>query len=294
MMKTTRLALGFSALTVLTLSSPGVWAQPAAPASDPNRSPFAVNYAVEIPFAVGIFLAAGTPRLMVDEVAEVWCGLQCDPNDVNPLDRTVIGFHSAVAASVSDADFISSMALPFAFGAIDLAWSDPADGWDGFLNDSFVLLETMSVALSINNLFNMLVRRPRPLVYDPYFSDEDRLAGDAVMSFYSGHTAISFAVATAYPRIYLHRHPDETAGTIALFLNGYALATIAGYMRVRAGQHFWTDVIAGATSGVGFGLLIPWLHEDHTGSVTVARHRLTLLPTWSTGGGGVTVNITQL
>ena len=66
------------------------------------------------------------------------------------------------------------------------------------------------------------------------------------------------------------------------------IATI-GVLRTEAGEHFYTDVIAGAALGVLVGLLVPWLHErDELGiAVTGADDgpRLLVAPTAAPGGG---------
>ena len=40
-----------------------------------------------------------------------------------------------------------------------------------------------------------------------------------------------------------------------------SIATTIGVVRVASGSHFPSDVLVGAAAGVGFGLLVPWLHE---------------------------------
>jgi len=63
-------------------------------------------------------------------------------------------------------------------------------------------------------------------------------------SFPSGHTAASFAAATALAMAY----PSARA---LLF----ATATAVGVSRVHLGHHFPSDVLAGALLGTGIGLL---------------------------------------
>ena len=63
-------------------------------------------------------------------------------------------------------------------------------------------------------------------------------------SFPSGHTAASFAAATALAMAYPSARP--------LLL---ATATAVGLSRVHLGHHFPTDVLAGGLLGTGIGLL---------------------------------------
>jgi membrane-associated phospholipid phosphatase len=231
-----------------------------AQAEDTNHSPYEVNLVLDLGITIGGLTICGLPRLFVEEYIEPACGLDCDPDDVNALDRTVIGNYSETAVTISDFGAGAAWVLPHLLGAIDVLVTSPSDGWTGYGKDALVIIETLSVTLAANNLLNFLVLRPRPLVYDENVSDDHRLMGDSALSFPSGHTAGAFAMATAYSRLFMLRHPDSPM-VIPMWIGTYALATTTGVLRTTGGDHFWTDVIAGAVMGVGFGLLIPWLHE---------------------------------
>jgi membrane-associated phospholipid phosphatase len=110
-----------------------------------------------------------------------------------------------------------------------------------------------------------MIRRPRPLVYDENVDDEHRMLGDSALSFPSGHAAGAFAMATAYSRLFMKRHPDSRL-VIPMWIGTYTLAGTTSVLRAVAGDHFWTDIIAGTVLGIGMGLLVPWLHERHTSS----------------------------
>jgi membrane-associated phospholipid phosphatase len=229
-----------------------------------------VNAIIDTGVTVGSMILLGAPRLFANETVRPWCGLECDPNDVNPLDRTVIGNNYRWALRVSDAGFISSMALPFTFGALDLLTSNPSDGFAGYATDVLVLAETLSITLTANNLLSFVVRRPRPHTYNTRLSDEERLEPNNAFSFPSGHTSASFAMATAYSRLYMLRHPNSP-GVVPMWLGTYAVASVTGVFRPLAGDHFWSDVMIGCVTGIATGLLIPWLHmPDKSNSPTKA------------------------
>jgi membrane-associated phospholipid phosphatase len=240
-------------ITLLTIVSSTSFAQ--------NKSPYEVRPEYEIPIALGLFTVSGVPRLFADEMPGPSCGLECDPNNVNGFDRNVIGYHSGTAATLSDVAFFSSMLLPHAAGALDVGISNPEDGWEGYGKDTLVLVETMLFALAVNNILDISVRRARPLAYDAEnFSEEERLDPNTAFSFPSGHTAVVFALGTAYSRLYMQRHPDSPY-IAPIWIGSYALGVGAGLGRVFAGEHFWTDVLAGMGLGIGSGLLVPLLHE---------------------------------
>ncbi len=105
------------------------------------------------------------------------------------------------------------------------------------------LAATYIVQVRVKPLF----RRVRPFV-----NREARVVGirPADHSFPSGHTASSFAAATAlafyYPR----------AAPLA-----YALATAVGMSRVHLGVHFPSDAAVGGVIGIGIGTFCAWLFK---------------------------------
>ncbi len=235
-----------------------------------NRSPYEIHFWLDAGISAGSFVATGVPRLLADEFVEPWCGLDCDPGRVNDLDRRVIGNHSELAATLSDTGVGVLIGLPFALDALDVLVSNPRDGWLGFGKDSVILVETLALTTSLVNILKLAVRRPRPLAYDENRSDDERTAAWAAFSFPSGHTATSFAMATAYSYTFTRRHPDSPL-VIPVWAGTYLLAGATGVLRTEAGDHFWTDVISGGLLGIGMGLLIPWLHEPADSSDAAFR-----------------------
>jgi undecaprenyl-diphosphatase len=67
-------------------------------------------------------------------------------------------------------------------------------------------------------------------------------------SFPSGHSASSFAAATALSMYY------PKAAPIA-----FSLATGVGLSRVHLGVHYPSDAAVGAAVGIGIGTLVGWL-----------------------------------
>jgi membrane-associated phospholipid phosphatase len=230
-----------------------------------NKSPYDVTPEVEIPVMIGGFATLGMPRLFSSEFGGTHCQLACDPNDINSLDRGVVGKRSNAALITSDVLFLGSMIVPMGFHALDIGLSDPEDGWEGYGKDGLVMAETLIFTLAMNNIMDIAVRRPRPYAYDIDALTEDRLHPNTAFSFPSGHTAAVFAIGTAYSRLYMKRHP-ESPWIAPIWIGSYAAGAATGITRVYAGEHFWTDIFAGAALGVGSGLFIPWLHERNESS----------------------------
>ena len=106
-------------------------------------------------------------------------------------------------------------------------------GW--FRNGFLVLFSLLADLILCNKLLKPLFDRTRPyyvLDYEPLIPP----VGDA--SFPSGHTAVSFAAATAIYAI------NKKWGIAA-----YAFAVLMGFSRLYLGVHFPLDVLGGAVVG---------------------------------------------
>lgn len=107
----------------------------------------------------------------------------------------------------------------------------------------WTVLTALLLELLLNeHLVKKLIRRPRPFTLQPALDTVIPHPGS--FSFPSGHTASSFAAATA---IFMY---DKKLGTAA-----YIVAALIGFSRNYFGVHYPTDVLAGALFGVLIGLL---------------------------------------
>jgi len=87
----------------------------------------------------------------------------------------------------------------------------------------------------------------------------DRNPRDARLSFYSGHASTTFAAAVGGAYLFSQSSDDPVART-AVWASSLMLAGATSNLRVRAGKHFYSDVLAGAAIGTGVGVLVPALH----------------------------------
>jgi len=263
-------------------------------------APFDVRLAVDLPLIGAAGAVALGSELAKRELPGPACGPLCDPQSVNGLDRTVIGNRSPAGRTASDVLLGLHTALPFAIDLIDILASRSPGGLRGYGQDVLVLAEVLLINTAVNNLFKFAVRRPRPLSYDPEVDLEDRTDPDAALSFYSGHSSTAFAMATAYSYLFMLRHPGSKLIVPVWVLSESMAATIA-YLRVHAGLHFYTDVLAGAVVGSALGLLIPYLHRRvmpaalarrGRGSAQAAQGlRFSVAPTVLSGGAGLVLSV---
>lgn len=107
--------------------------------------------------------------------------------------------------------------------------------------------------------------RIRPYLYNTSFTADERYyfqgneAHYASTSFFSGHTAMSFASAVFLSKMFTDIYGKSTWSYI-IWGTSMMAATSVAYFRVASGEHFTTDVIAGAVIGSAIGYLIPVLH----------------------------------
>lgn len=143
-----------------------------------------------------------------------------------------------------------------------------------WLDDAIPIAEAAVLSALVNQIVKLSVGRQRPFVH---FGDPARPPGlDDNLSFYSGHTTLTFAIATS-AGVVAHRRGYRLEPLI--WSTGYALAATTGYLRIAADKHYLTDVVAGAAAGAAIGLAVPLLLHPHLAS------RISVAPT----GNGLAV-----
>jgi undecaprenyl-diphosphatase len=114
------------------------------------------------------------------------------------------------------------------------------------------ILASLGTTYLVQRMVKPVFRRKRPFV------DRDDVVVVGIRSldasFPSGHTASSFAAATAIATFYPSSAPLV-----------FALATGVGISRIHLGHHFPSDVAVGATIGLGTGSLVAWLCKKPNG-----------------------------
>lgn len=156
------------------------------------------------------------------------------------------------AARASDA--IAFGLLPAAMAAHQLLAARAAGATkEGFV-DVLLVAEAAALSVDLNQLVKYSAGRQRPFVH--HASADRRADADDNLSFYSGHSTLTFAIAAA-------------AGTVS-DLRGYrsapwvwgagmTLAAATAYLRIAADKHYLTDVLAGAALGTAGGIALPRL-----------------------------------
>lgn len=186
--------------------------------------------------------------------------------DLLPLDRWNAGTWNPRAAVASDI-LVWSVGGAMLYADLWQAGREPSGEADApmnqrlrpFLEDALIL----SQAYLWNSAVNLHVRaervHPRPFVYGSRAPEADRRKGEAAGAFYSGHASAAFLGAVYLSTVYPLRHPEfEHRGW--LWAGSLTAATVTSGLRVAAGKHFPSDVLAGAAMGSLVALGFVQLH----------------------------------
>jgi membrane-associated phospholipid phosphatase len=231
-----------------------------------DASPYQLNLPADLTISVVATAGWLLPELLRPKVVTPHC--PCTADNMNALDRPVAGRFDPTAIDLSNVAVVSVYALSFGLGALVVHTS--GDDLRGFASDALVMFEALAVSGTLVELAKTSIVRPRPLLYGLAKDNPALRVGDNYVSFYSSHTAGSFALALAFAQTYALRHPDNP-WRFAVYGAAIAAASAVGSLRVLGGKHFPTDVLTGAGVGSAVGLLVPWLHtRSAAGPVHVA------------------------
>jgi membrane-associated phospholipid phosphatase len=161
--------------------------------------------------------------------------------------------HGAAASKLSDVTgFMVVPALAVGLPALAAPRDRPTES--AFV-DGMVVIEAAIIAAGLNQIGKFIAGRERPFVHAMAEADKGTTPhpNDNNLSFFSGHTTLTFALATAAGTI-TSMHKRTYAPLV--WGSGLTLAAGTGYLRIAADKHYATDVIVGMIVGslVGVGL----------------------------------------
>lgn len=248
------------ALVLLPSAAPS----PASGAAQERPFPYTLGTrdALLIPLGAGL---VALDRALVGEAPPVSAAALAalTPESINRFDRT--GARSWSPAWEDRSDLARNGLLAAAVGA---SLVPPAfEGrWREVAIVGVLFAEAGLLLQGATGSLKGAVDRRRPYLHNSALTPHQRSAlaeevgTDAYRSFPSGHASSAFALAVLLPTIWSDVH-GRSAGSDALWAACLSAASFASYARVVAGQHYPTDVLAGAALGAGIGYLIPALHR---------------------------------
>lgn len=183
-------------------------------------------------------------------------------------DRVAIHNHNRSADKLSD---VLQLGMPMAATMVAAPLALRGE-WKNTITLGVMYAEVWMLTKGITDMTKAWVGRIRPYLYNTDLSAEQRFAmqgHDAPLgstSFFSGHTSTVFAFAVLASRTFQDLYGKGTWSTV-VWSGSLSLATLTAWGRVAAGEHFPTDVIAGAVVGSAIGYFIPVLHRHNTGKL---------------------------
>ncbi len=202
--------------------------------------------------ATGAALAGwGALELAKDSLVPSTCRW-CAPPGFDADIRSALAWSNPGAAKTASDVLIVSM--PAGFLAYDLLATRSAGGLERAAQDLLVVSETVAVTGLLTDVAKYTFARLRPYGVGSTVP----LDADSRASFWSGHSALAFALAASAGSVAQRRGYDGWPWVYAV---GFTAAAGTAYLRVAADQHWFSDVLVGAVVGTGIGFLVPWLHR---------------------------------
>jgi len=251
-----------------------------------NESPYDISFKNELPFIIvgsgiattGVILNVtnDTQPFTVEELESL------DRNNVNAFDRGATYNWDENAQKASDIMMFSSILLPAMFLVNHHTRSD--------IGPLLVMgLEVASITYGITSTVKHTVNRTRPYVYNTDLSTDIRTNSQSRKSFFSGHTATSASITFFFAKVMSDYHPEMKTGyKIGLWSFAALVPAATGYLRVKGGNHFRTDVITGYIVGAFTGWVIPHLHKKKKKDSNLSFYPVRM---YGVNGIGMTFNL---
>lgn len=259
------------ALLVLLLATPALAAE--EPPDEPQRDhPLDVRLDIDLPIFFTASLSGGL--MATNVIAPEPAGFLNTRRELNPLDFLALDTLRPNISTASDIAWIAIMAAPVVDHLVESAIHSAITGTHfgrRFGSDLVIYGEAMAINMLATELLKYTAQRPRPLAYfDPADIQDGELRADLIdrqgredsaKSFVSGHTSGAFTAAATWSMLMTLKHPDRPAPLVLTWGLTMSAASAVGVLRVVAGKHHPTDVIAGAILGTTIGVLTPLAHK---------------------------------
>ena len=193
---------------------------------------------------------------------------QLDINTLPNFEQFATENWSPKSAELSDVLLIGSIILPLSTLVDENIRKD-------VVTLGVIFSEAALISISLVDLSKGLGKRYRPFAYNSDAPLEERLKQSTRFSFFSGHTSESAMVSFLTAKVLSDYYPGAKWLPYTWTLAAIYPA-VTGYLRIKAGKHFITDIVAGYAAGALIGYLVPHLHKKE-------NMQLSVLPTFEGG-----------
>lgn len=232
----------------------------AAPAPDE----LTLVLAIDLPVTVGATVLLGVTEGLKNRIGPARCAWCDTPTSLDGFDRVGVSALSGadVARAALASDVLGFGVVPVLAIGLDLAAVLDArrpHRARRFAIDVMLIAEATATALAVSQLSKFALARRRP---DAIAEPVDATRGvDENLSFFSGHSTLAFALASAAGTTSSLRH--ERLAPLVWTL-GLGAATATAMLRVAGSRHFPSDVLTGALIGSAIGVIVPVLHRSRS------------------------------
>ncbi len=178
--------------------------------------------------------------------------LALDKQNVNRFDRIACSQWSPQIAKVSDGLAIGT-GLMYSYFLFKPETNKESINIAGVAFQSLLLSQSLSNALKLG-------LRNRPYLYNQTVGMEEKRKVDARMSFFSAHTSTVSSLCYSFALAHNAYFPGKKH--TGIWIGAITIPAIEGFLRVKAGKHYPSDVIAGYLVGLGSSLIMHYLHTQ--------------------------------
>jgi membrane-associated phospholipid phosphatase len=176
---------------------------------------------------------------------------------------------SGIRPAATASDLIGFVAVPLAMLGLDaLGAKDSPEFWKTWAVDVVLILESTLAAVAVTQVVKFSVGRARPYAVgaDEALLAQGRDPADANLSFFSGHSSFTAALAVSTGVIGVLRGYRFAWLTFAV---GIPMALATATLRLAADKHWMSDILVGTAIGSAFSVAIPLLFHGREGSPAV-------------------------
>ncbi|WP_367388262.1 phosphatase PAP2 family protein [Lewinella sp. LCG006] len=237
-----------------------------------ERGPYYLSLKREIIYSGSGLVGTVGAFFLHERIPSITASEAKQPN-LTGFDKMGLGYNSSTAKNLSDQTLFTALGLPVLLLAGKESRRDIS-------TIGFLYIETMLINQGITDLVKVAALRPRPYIFEENFPSTQILNSNDRSSFFSGHTSSTATASFFVARVFADYYPQSKLKPYVWGMAA-ALPALTGYLRIRAGRHYPSDVLVGYLVGGAVGYLVPTLHK-----IQPKRKNLSIAP----GMGGLYLN----